>query len=66
MDFPWFVRGANINFSLCDAYYDEILFPANNMSYKIIFEAFFVVGVTGDPHGAVGNYYDFLFFFLFK
>jgi hypothetical protein len=36
---------ADVNFSLCDAYYVEILFAANKMSYKITFEAFFVATV---------------------
>jgi hypothetical protein len=51
-----------VNFSLCDAYYVEILFAANKMSYKITLEVFFVVKATDDPHGVVHNYYDCLFF----
>ena len=51
-----------MNFSLCDAYYVEILFAANKMSYKIMLEAFFVVRATDDPHDVADNYYDCPFF----
>jgi len=53
-----------MNFLLCDVYYKyvEILSTADKMSYIIVFNAFFVVGVTGDPRGAVDHFCDYQLF----
>lgn len=51
-----------MNFSLCDAYYVEILLTADKFSCINLFNAFFVVGVTGDPQGAVDHFCDYQLF----